>query len=180
QFALYHNRYNLPCETPVKSTAYSGWKELEKALIKQHDIAFIVPVYMYDHGSLSFHVGYNRPYPFNDRWDSGMVGFAFVTKSMVKNVFGWQRVSDKRKQWLLDYMRAEMETYQYYANGQVYGYTIDSDDADSSCGGCYGYDSARLEAHSYIDYIIKMNVITLEKEIHTCVEVSNEEFFNGR
>lgn len=157
-FALYHNRYSLPCETPIKSTAYSSWSELQKALIKEHDAAFIQPVWMYDHSSLSFHIGYNRPYPFNDQWDSGMVGFAFITREMITNVYGWKRITRKRYAQLLECVQQEINVYQLYASGQVYGYDIPN--YDESCYGFFGYDTALESAKYDIDYHLdRKNVI---------------------
>jgi hypothetical protein len=53
-------------------------------------------------------------------------------------------------------MKAELETYDDYLNGNVYGYTIDGDDWEDSLWGFYGYDHEKsgllYEAQGSIDY----------------------------
>lgn len=155
---LYHNRYSLACETPVKSRTYNGWDELEAALRKEHDIAIMLPVYMYDHGGTAFYAGYHPSYPFNDRWDAGRVGFIFITRDQLKNCWGWQRVTSQREIKLVDYMRAELKTYESYCNGNVY--CVDIEQFSESCCGFFSIESAKEFAESTIDYHLdRKNVI---------------------
>jgi len=51
------------------------WEQyLESKEIQQKDLAVCLPLYIYEHGGVSMACG-NRVYPYNDSWDSSMVGF---------------------------------------------------------------------------------------------------------
>jgi hypothetical protein len=128
---------------------YGGWGELEKAIIKNEKPILIYPVFMYDHSGISISI--SREYPYNDMWDSGMIGFVFIPRDKVLKEWKVKRISPKLKATLEKNIRAEIETYDQYLRGEVYGFRIikekhcpecgnnDNDEIDS-CWGFYGHD----------------------------------------
>lgn len=100
----------------------------------------IVPLYLFDHSGISI-----RTSRFNDPWDSGMVGYVFVSKATVlKN---WPELANKgdeewRKKAHEAIVEPEVWTYDQYLQGQVYGYTIYEECADGdyqAMDGCSGF-----------------------------------------
>ncbi len=51
---------------------------------------------------------------------------------------------------------AEVQTYDQYLRGEVYGYQIDED--GDSCWGYYGIEDCLEEAKSTVDWIVKQDM----------------------
>lgn len=144
-----NGRYRLPNEIDFDFNAYSSWDEAEKAFLKEvkpekGTVRYYSRVYMMDHSYLSFSLS-----PFGGlygRFDSGCVGFIAITADTIDD--------NKRRtqEQYAEIAEAELKTYQYYANGEVYCVTILDDDGDivDSCGGFYGHDSAEESAKEQI------------------------------
>ena len=84
------------------------------------------PLWLYDHSGLSISAG--GGYPYNDRWDSGQVGWAVVRrKDLPDNLsdHSWRNVAD-------DIIDDETEIYDYYLRDEVYGYTLYEAQSDDS------------------------------------------------
>lgn len=96
------------------------WQDVYKAL-KETDLVLIKQINMYDHSGIT--VSTSSGYPYNDRWDAGMVGFIYVTKKTVFKEYvditeeNWKERADKS-------LEGEMETYDQYLRGDVYGFTL--------------------------------------------------------
>ena len=75
----YHGRYTLGDADPVyKSDDQNGWDELEEKLIKEQHAVVVLPLYLYDHSGITMNTG-----GFSCSWDSGQVGFIYVTREKV-------------------------------------------------------------------------------------------------
>lgn len=93
-----------------------------------------LPLYLYDHSGLSISTS-----PFSCRWDSGRVGFIYTTPERIKAQLGGQRVSAKKRARALEILQAEVDIFDSYLRGEVYGFTITEDDQEiDSCSGYYG------------------------------------------
>ncbi len=104
------------------------------------------PLYLYDHSGLSISTG-----AFSCPWDSGQIGFAFVTFDTIRKETGCKAVKAKQFQWAQSRIDAETKTYDDYLRGNVYGWITEiATEWDSgiaseweeldSCSGYYGYD----------------------------------------
>ena len=94
----------------------------------------IKPLYLYDHGSVAISTT-----PFSCPWDSGQVGWAYITKEQAES----QGLPDPAK-----IIEDEVETYGQYLNGEVYGFSVDDEEGhfiDSSWG-YFGLDCVKEEA----------------------------------
>lgn len=103
----------------------------------------MLPLYLYDHSGITMSTG-----PFSCRWDSGQVGWIYVTKEQVRKEYGWKNLSKKRIETIEGYLKGEIEEYDRFLTGQVYGYDVTElgeckhcgtaieEDIDS-CGGFY-------------------------------------------
>jgi hypothetical protein len=99
----------------------------------------IKPLYLYDHSGSAI-----RTHSFQDHWDSGQVGWVYLTKAQVKEECGSGpdalEQTDQR-------IESEVEEYDLHISGQVYGYDISCDgESWDSCWGIFGLDWARKEA----------------------------------
>ena len=133
QFVCFHKRYNLGDDHGIDHNDYNSWEELIEANTKDGDI--VVPLYMYDHGNISISTS-----PFMCPWDSGRIGYAVVTKESIIENYGDDSPENRAK--ALRCLEAEVETYDHYVQGEVYGYVLkDAWDREiDSCFGFYGYD----------------------------------------
>lgn len=142
------------------------WQDLFK-MLDESNLILIKPINMYDHGGIT--VSTSSMYPYNDRWDSGTIGFIYVTKQTIFEECdditeeNWKERADQ-------YLEGEMETYDQYLRGDVYGYKLtkkvkhqdkcphcgeiireyEVEEEDDSCWGFYG---DCIEDNGIIDYL---------------------------
>lgn len=126
--ACWHRRYRLGDVQPKETSQV--WLQ---ALTTSG--AVILPVYMYDHSSLTL-----RTTPFACRWDSGLLGYIIATAEAIRTTLGWRRVTAKRRRLIETWLRAEVALYSSYLQGDVWRYeVVAADDATvvDSMGGFY-------------------------------------------
>lgn len=99
-----------------------------------------LPLYLYDHSGISMSCG-----DFGDRFDSGQVGWGYVTRAnALKMGYDLEAVdADKTlEERMKEVIRSEVKAYDEFLTGQVYGYIVETDDAEGdhvdSCWGFYG------------------------------------------
>lgn len=145
KMVMFHNRYNLPNECDETYSVESA----QEFLAENHKDIFWFPIYMLDHSGVSVSTR-----SFNDPWDSGCVGFIFVEKSDVRKEWKVQRISQKIKDIVSKNLIGEVETYDDYLTGNVYGYQILDSDGNcvDSCYGFYGKKWAEEEGNSALEY----------------------------
>ena len=143
----FHGRYSLGDKHTYKHQDYSGWAEMEKAIIENEKPAIILPLYLYDHSGITISTT-----PFSCKWDSGQIGFVFISKDKVKNNYGVKRVTKKEIEKATKNILAEVETYDLYLRGEVYGYTLitENGEIEDSCWGFFGSD---IETNGILDNI---------------------------
>jgi hypothetical protein len=163
----FHNRYNLSDDkhlsdgTKLRAEDFNGWDAMIAHVDKIEGGIIWLPVYMYDHSGYTI-----RTTPFSCRWDSGQLGFIYISKKKARETYGWKVLNKARIEKLKEYLLGEVETYDDYLTGNVYWYTIILPDGtdDDSCGGYYGSDhekSGLLEAaKNAVDCDIKYRLKT--------------------
>ena len=110
-FVCFHKRYRLGDRSDYKSSSFSGWPELKRAIVKDHAPMAIQPLFMLDHSGLAFSVE-----PFGDPWDSGQVGFVYVPKKKLRT----KKLAEAA-------IEREVEEYDLYHNGGPYYVKLDDD-----------------------------------------------------
>lgn len=88
-------------------------------------------------------------------WDSGQVGFMYCTKERFVEV-----VDTKTHRWRVRakaVLESELETWDQYVSGQVYGYTVKSPDGEviDSCWGFYGDESVKADMVEALDSAVR-------------------------
>lgn len=115
-----------------------------------------MPLWLYDHSGISISCG-ERVYPYNDRWDSGQVGWIVAPKGKIIHEFQVGENSWREK--AIEVMKCDVELYDYYIRGETYCYTLyaasnpDSgkdiywEEVDSCCG----YYGSGIEENGMMD-----------------------------
>lgn len=118
-------------------------------------------IYLYDHSGQAVSSA-----PFSCRWDSGWFGMVAVPVEAVKKEYGWDKITSYRRRKIKGYLQNEIDTYNEYLHGEVYGFQITSVSDDSevldSCWGYFGdagLEQLKDECRDLID-----NIITRQKE----------------
>lgn len=127
--------------------------------------AVIMPISVYEHSGMT--IWYGHP---NDRWDSGCVGFGYMTKKEV--IEGWPSTTneDNWKEEAAKHMETEMSVYRAYVEGDVYGFVVTDEEGEEidSCWGYYGdkdVDEQTKECRDTIDnYLAKREEDRIREE----------------
>lgn len=120
--------------------------------------AIILPLYLYDHSGITMSTG-----SFGDSWDSGQVGYIYLTLDQARKEYGWKHITKARREKLISYLNGEVETYDNFLTGDVWGFNVvapNENDVDS-CWGFYddeGIKDAISEAKNAVDYHIKNEI----------------------
>jgi hypothetical protein len=151
----FHNRYDLGDKHNYNSNDYNGWDEMEKDIIKRENVGVILPLYLYDHSGITMNTT-----GFSCNWDSGRVGFIFISKQKMFQEYGGKIVTQKLKDRVEGYLKGEVETYDQYLTGDVYGYKVfkvengEEEEELNSCWGFYGEDTCMEEGVGVMEYYI--------------------------
>lgn len=136
---------------------FSEGPDLWAAVQRCRDI-IALPCYLYDHSGITM-----ATRPFSCPWDSGQVGFICIGKGAILEAFlkpagGCLTAGLKEKARRL--LRAEVEEYDMYLTGDVWGYVVDRADGsdlpdhdDRSCWGVFGYDHAEAEGREALGQV---------------------------
>ena len=129
---------------------YESWQEMEKDIMDNYDGHTILPIYMYEHSGVTV-----SSKPFGDRFDSGRLGLIYCTKKDVAK----ECIDDENVEAAL---QGEIETYNQYLMGDVYGYRIykiskcdqghEHREELDSCWGFYGSEYCMEEAKGIVGY----------------------------
>lgn len=182
------------------------WQDVYKELQKTN-LVLIKPINMYDHSGIT--VSTSNGYPYNDRWDAGTVGFIYVTKKTIfregcqlaerdengeyiliehkhenaPSTYSHKCIPTTEDNWkeVADYhIETEMETYDQYLRGEVYGFklikTVVDQEPCPHCGevireyeeeeevdSCWGFYGDCLEDNGILDNI-SANIKFAEEE----------------
>lgn len=128
----FHRRMMLgDADHGINPDDFGSWEELEQFLINERGAYIICPLSIYDHSGVTIFIG-----PPRDQWDSGQVGFVYVTKDDILHEYG--EVTPETERRARQVIEGEVETYDRYLRGDVYGYEIyENGKCVDSCWGFY-------------------------------------------
>jgi hypothetical protein len=129
-----HPQYQTPAEV--------------EAFIKR-ERALSLPLYLYEHSGITM-----KTSPFSCRFDSGPVGYIYVTPSTVRYEYNRRRITADLRCRVLDYLREEVAIYDAYISDECYEYVILDPVGEEigSFAGFYGSDhkaSGLMESAEY-------------------------------
>lgn len=171
--SFHHGRYGFHDDADINPNEFEDvdaiWEHLEK-----YECAEIIrPVYMLDHSGIYFRMGRGFSDVDPQRWDWGMIGFAYVTREDIIKEYG--DLSAESLEKAEKCLEAEMgELFGYYA-GHVYLFVVLDDDGEvlDSVGGFYGDDGWKY-AIEYAKYAIDHHRKTHYHQIALPLEVPND------
>lgn len=139
----FHREYDgLGDKHDLKSAQFSGWEELQAYLTTELGAKFIKPLFLYDHSGLRIKIGsFHGLLPQGHaEFDSGQVGFIYTTdEAMIKAGLIIKDTTIMPLETLNkvdDILRGEVDTYDQYLRGEVYGYVISKAVCCDKCGNC--------------------------------------------
>jgi len=149
----FHSRYDLGDKHDYRHGDYGGWQEMLKAIDRKEDACIILPLFLLDHSGITMSTK-----DFNDRWDSGQVGYIFVSKKKVREEYSVKRITKAIAEKACSVLEAEVETYDQYLRGDVYGFEIwklgkksgKEKEMIDSCWGFYGEDECMKEGEACV------------------------------
>ena len=146
----YESEYNSEDNRYRSKSDYCNERMFE-TIEKQY---IYLPLYLYDHSGISINTS-----GFSCGWDSGQVGWIYVSKTEVKKEYKWKNLTKKRIEQIEGILKSEVETYDQYLKGEVYYITIENKEGEviDSRGGYYGYDYALEELNSMLNAEIKFH-----------------------
>jgi len=105
----WHGRYDLGDEQP-KISPSEYLEDLPEGTVT-------LPLYLYDHGSITMNTsGFSCP------WDSRQVGFIYATPEDIAK-------GGADPELTLEILKGEVETYDQYLRGDIYGYVVEKGEA---------------------------------------------------
>lgn len=144
----WHKRYSLG----------DGKPDCDASEFNPNDSSYAIclPLYLMDHSGISISTR-----SFRDMWDSGQVGWIFVTKEKLLKEWSRKKLSKKLLALAEKNLICEVETYNQYLTGEVYGYAISIENEDGettdldSCSGFFGYENCKKEAIESANHFVK-------------------------
>jgi hypothetical protein len=139
---------------------YTSYEEMGEDIARRENAGVILPLYIYDHSGITI-----ATTPFDCRWDSRQLGWIFISKEKMRYEYSYKRVSEKLQLRVAGYLKAEVETYDQYLTGQVYGYRITNIDTEEEIDSCWGYFGDKYcmeEAESIVRHRMKDEGVQLE------------------
>ena len=117
--------------------------------------AVILPLFLYDHSGITMNTtGFSCP------WDSGQVGFIYVTKDRACAEFGAERLTQKIRDKVVEILRAEVAAYDAFLTGDVFGFELYRRGGRGkrgvfldSCWGIYGRDHCVEQAKAIAEQV---------------------------
>src|SRR3972149_2938921 len=106
---------------------------LQEFLEENKNKIITLPLYLYDHSGITMSAK-----PFSCPWDSGQVGIIYATYEEIRKEYKIQRVSPKILEQVKSRLLSEVEVYDRYLTGQVYGYVVE-DSKGNDVDSCWGF-----------------------------------------
>jgi len=160
--ACFHNRYTLgDDEIGFSCDDFDGWDEMEKHIKNKLGVVVCLPLYMYDHSQQSISIDSFIGKAHHAEWDSGRIGFIYATKKDIRENWMIKNVTKKLLKHTESILKAEVNTYDQYIQGNVYRYNVEDSEGNhvDSCGGFIGedyYDDMVEEAKHNVDFNIQV------------------------
>lgn len=152
----FHRRYNLGDRHEFRSP-----EEFMRFLKDEKPIC--LPLYLFDHSGITISTRSERFRMCDPQgWDWGMLGYIYVTKEDARREYNAKRVSQKVLDKVTKLLQSEVDEYDHYLAGNVYGYEITKGEPQASevINACWGFfgnpeDYMIPEAKAVIDQIIR-------------------------
>jgi hypothetical protein len=170
-----HRRYGFSDEGAGDPFSFTlddcrSWDEVAERIMREYPGAIVLRLYLYDHSGIRLSTGSFIGRAQHASWDSGQVGVVYALPERIRETQLCQRIGPKIRERATAGIIGEIETYDQYVSGQVYGYTIERPTRDTLTGeeigmteldslwGCYGLDDTREEARAEAERLLAEDV----------------------
>lgn len=139
----FHRAYGSPDEAPHADP------ETARKIAQSGD-NLCLPVWLYAHSGTCYKAAESNP--FHCPWDSGLFGYIYITRANARKWYGVKRLSEKNRLRALEDLKAQVDTYTKWANGETYGWKVEDPDGEliESCYGYYDEDEATTEGRAQL------------------------------
>lgn len=146
EFLTVPNQYIQGDKTIMKDKLISMLEEPHRDYIA-------VPVHCYAHSGVSISAETFSGRVPHSEWDSGVVGVIRISKAVAREAWQVGRLTAKIKEQVLESLIMEIQAFDQYLNGEVYGYCIFNQVGTEidSCWGYYGLDYTKSAAKCHVD-----------------------------
>ena len=140
----WHRGYDLG-DRRVRPGEFASLEELAASF----DAHVILPLYLLDHSGITISTS-SEHFRMVDSagWDWGQVGCIYVTAEEIRKEYSVDEVTPELEARVREVLVGEVQTYDQYLTGQVYGYVVEDCYGQhwDSCWGFYGLEYAIAEA----------------------------------
>lgn len=153
----FHKRFDLWDTTDYRSVHYGAWGDLRNDIEEKEGEVTILPLFLYEHGGITI-----RTSPFGCQFDSGQVGFIYVSKDKIE-----KEGIDESK--VIEYIENEVETYDKFLRGECFGYKVfkiktcslghKHEEEVESCFGYYDEDDCMTDGVGMVDVHLKSEFV---------------------
>lgn len=143
-FAFFHKRYTLgDKDHGLRSEDFRNWGTMEEHIRKEIKPVYLTAVYMYDHSGITI-----KSIPFLCLWDSGQIGFAWITRKQLAECAGnFKRLTKALKARAEEIVESDIKVYDQYLTGDVWEFLVEKQEnkggeweLEDSCSGFRGSD----------------------------------------
>lgn len=115
------------------------------------------PLYLLDHSGLSMCMGRDFSDCDPGSWDSGQIGWIFITREDALKELDKKILTQAGQQQIYKMLACTVNTYDQYLRGDVYGFVTEDVEGETieSVWGFYGFDYCLEETKETIDYHVK-------------------------
>ena len=133
-----------------------------RQILKDKKAKYAIPLYMYEHSGISLKCFEDKTmvsYPFDDQWDAGCIGMVFTTEELLKDT----GLTHMTKNEVIDQMKAEVNVYSSWCNGECYGFRLSKVSDCDKCNqtveqeidSCYGFYGSNHETSGLYDAVLE-------------------------
>lgn len=152
-----HSKYNSKLEDEYD---FSNPSHLFEVAQKIGLFGVVLPLFLYDHSGITMNTT-----GFSCHWDSGQVGFIYVTKEKLRKEYSVKRISKKFIKRIESYLISEVNVYDQYLQNDIYGFQVINDD-DEVINSCWGFYGSNVSDNGMLEHIEEeYHDLALEAEI---------------
>lgn len=177
----WHSRYNLGDKQPKDDP--ETWLQTLLGIESENDFTLpidkllerasrhyiFLPLYLYDHSGISMSTSTFVGHAQHAEWDSGQVGWIYVSKKDAVKVWNAKRFTKAISLSTINALVNEVKSYDDYLRGDIFGFQVCTADEDEeildSVWGYYPdhgilphYYSAMCDAKRSVDYEVKLQL----------------------
>lgn len=160
KMVCWHSRYSLGDEQPDQSPS-EFYDEILKPIEQAGGI--VLPLYLLDHSGITISTsGFSCP------WDSGQVGYIYIDADTIRKE--WGAAQNDAMERARECLISEVETYDQYLTGDVWGYVIEKDGEHiDSCWRFYGAEYCKQEAASVLAHVLEREHKERQEKLKTYI-----------